>query len=504
MANSSDRICAAHLTYTYARRDERSLDDLTVELRAGELTLVAGRSGSGKTTLARCINGLIPHSYRGGLLEGSLSIFGEDSSALSLAQRATRVGTLLQDPDKQVVATRVYDEIAFGPENLGLPREVIRERVNEVAARLRIAHLLDRETHTLSEGELQRVAIAGAVAMRPRALLLDEPLAALDPPSAWEALRLFRRLADEGMAVVMIEHRLREALRAHPQHCVELSQGKVVFDGDLKAFSARRAQPKPSPVRPPVTPGERVVLEFSNVSFRYPGTARQQLSQVSLVVREGEVIALMGANGAGKSTLCRMAIGLIRPQQGSVMLDGRDARALTVAQIARQVGYVFQNPLAMLFAPTIAEELSFGPRNVGMSEPEVRAAVAQALATVGLSELSLERSPFGLSFGQQKRLAIASVLAMRPQVLILDEPTAGLDEDGAEAMLAQLLVAVQRPQAVIFVTHDLALARRFATRVVLLAEGRIIADGAPKDVLSDVAALARARLLVQDDADPTI
>lgn len=502
MANTTDQICTTNLTYTYANRSDPSLGNLTVGLRAGELTLIVGRSGSGKTTLARCINGLIPHSYKGGTLDGSLSIFGDDSSVLSLAQRATRIGTVLQDPDKQIVATRVYDEIAFGPENLGLPREVIRERVNEVAARLRIAHLLDRETHTLSGGELQRVAIAGVVAMRPRALLLDEPLASLDPPSAWEALRLFRQLADEGMAVVMIEHRLREALRAKPQHCIELSQGSVVFDGDLHAFSSRRGQTQSAPHHHSMTPGDEVLLEFRGVSFRYPDTPRQQVSHVNLFVRTGEVVAIMGANGAGKSTLCRMAIGLVRPQQGSVFVDGEDVRALTVAQIARRVGYVFQNPSTMIFANTIGEELSFGPRNVGMNESEIRAAIAQSLEIVGLSHLSLEQSPFGLSFGQQKRLALASVLAMRPRVLILDEPTAGLDEGSADTTLEQLLAAEHRPHAVVMVTHDLALAQRFATRVVLLAEGRIVADGDPTAILNDASALARAKLLVRED-DPT-
>ncbi|MCS6774782.1 MAG: energy-coupling factor ABC transporter ATP-binding protein [Thermoflexales bacterium] len=500
----TDRICATNLSYTYARRSEPTLDKLSVALRAGELTLIVGRSGSGKTTLARCINGLIPYSYRGGRLEGRLSIFGEDASALSLAQRALRIGTVLQDPDKQIVATRVYDELAFGPENLGLPREAIRERVNEAAARLRIAHLLDRETHTLSGGELQRVAIAGVAAMRPRALLLDEPLASLDPPSAWNALQLFRQLANEGIGVVMIEHRLREALRAKPQHCIELDRGTVTFEGDVAAF-ASRYEPPQLPLLPcRTTPGEEVILEFQDVSFRYPNAPRQQLSNVNLTLRSGEVIALLGANGAGKSTLCRIAIGLLRPTQGKVCLTGVDLRALTVAQAARQVGYVFQNPAAMIFASTIGEELSFGPRNLGMSELEIRKAIDQALHTVGLSDLSLAQSPFGLSFGQQKRLAIASVLTMCPRVLILDEPTAGLDEESAHAMLGQLLTAERRPETVVMVTHDLRLARQLATRVVLLADGRVIADGTPEVILGDADLLARARLLAVEDGYPTL
>ena len=492
-------IQISELSYTYADRTAPALREVSLSFRSGEVALVVGQSGSGKTTLARCINGLIPHSYKNGTLVGEIRCCEESTAGLSLAQLARRIGTVMQDPDKQIVATRVFNEIAFGLENLGLSRDDIRARVREAAEYLHIAHLLDRETHTLSGGELQKVVIAGALAMRPGTLLLDEPLSSLDPPSARDALALFRRLADASMAIVIIEHRVRDVQHIAPEHGVALHQGTVAFDGDAAGLYAwMRAQRGGAPAlrlpgRLAAGQGEPLI-SFREVRFAYPGSQHEQLRGVSFDVRAGDVIALMGPNGAGKSTLCKTAIGLLRPSAGRVIVAGEDAARFTVAQIVRKVGYVFQNPAAMLFANTLREELSFGPRNVGMSEDRIAATVGQALEMVGLGHLSLDQSPFSLSFGQQKRIALASVLAMQPGVLILDEPTAGLDDGTAEDLMQRLLTAEHGPQAIVMVTHDLSLAHRFANRVVLVADGRLVADGPPAEILESADTMRRARL----------
>ncbi len=485
------------LSYTYANRSAPALRDVSLTCRAGEITLIAGKSGSGKSTLVRCINGLIPHAYKNGTLAGEIRCFGESTIGMSLARLAQRIGTVLQDPDKQIVATKVFNEIAFGLENLGLPREEILDRVDDAARAMRIAHLLQRDTNALSGGEQQKVVIAAVLAMQPKVLLLDEPLASLDPPSAQEALRAFRRLADAGVTVVMVEHRVPDALRARPEQCVELAAGEVVFAGDADAFwqrqPARQPMPKTRGAERGAQPGN-ALLAFDVARFTYPHTAEPQVRDVSLEVREGDVLALMGANGAGKSTLCRLAIGLLRPSAGRVIVDGADAAGMTVAQIVRKVGYVFQQPAAMLFANTLDDELHFGPRNIGMREPQITPAIEAAMRVVGLDDIPLDRSPFGLSHGQQKRVALAAVLAMQPQALILDEPTAGLDDETAAEMMQRLLSSPHAPKAIILVTHDLRLAQRAANRVVLLAEGEIVADGAPESVLNNEGALARARL----------
>mgnify|MGYP005848287901 CR=1 FL=1 len=225
-------IVVSHLSYTYRGRIEPALRDVSVTFRPGELTLIAGASGCGKTTLVRCVNGLIPQSYAGGAMQGSVTLFGQNAAGLPLTRISQMAGTVLQDPERQIVASGVLYEIAFGLENLGLPRAEILERVHDAARRLRIEHLLERQTFSLSGGEKQKVALAGVLAMRPRALLLDEPLASLDPASGHEALRMIRSLADDGIAVVVIEHRVEDVLAFAPEHCIYMSQGAVAYDGD--------------------------------------------------------------------------------------------------------------------------------------------------------------------------------------------------------------------------------------------------------------------------------
>ncbi|KAB8140369.1 energy-coupling factor ABC transporter ATP-binding protein [Chloroflexia bacterium SDU3-3] len=501
----SDLLHIDNLSFRYRAADTPSLSDIGMAAREGELLLIAGGSGSGKSTLLRCLNGLIPRSY-GGELAGSIAIAGQNPADLSLAQLAQLVGTVLQDPDRQIVASYVGRQVAFGPENLGWPRERIRAVVDATLERLGIAYLRDRETANLSGGERQKVALAGALAMNPRMLLLDEPLASLDPASAREALELFRDIAGEGRTVLVVEHRVEDVLHVQPARTFFLQQGRVAFagpTGDFVAFAdpaevrlpaqvtlrkiaADRVPPAPRP-----TPGAPL-LQFEDIHFSY-GDGRSILRGVSLDIREGEVVAILGPNGAGKSTLLRHGIGLLRPSKGRVLVEGQDARKSTVAKLARTVGYVFQNPSNMLFAPTVRAELSFGPKNIGRDMAAVEAQIPEALRQVGLAGFE-ERAPLAISFGQQKRLSIAAVLSMRPRVLVLDEPTAGQDH-GSTAALIRAIGQIEGLGATVLITHDVDLAVTYATRVVLMRDGQIEADGAPEQVLANRALLERCRVL---------
>ena len=481
------------LSYTYVNRTAPALNDVTLNLRAGEVTLIAGESGSGKTTLFRCVNGLIPHSYRNGVYTGTVQIKQESTASLSLAQLARRIGTVLQDPEKQMVAAQVRHDIAFGLENMGVPRAEILTRIAEVAAHLHIEHLLERPTHTLSGGERQKVAIAGVLIMRPQVLLFDEPLASLDPRSAREALSLFRKLAKGGVAVVLIEHRVRTALQIVPEHCVELARGEIVFQGNAVDFAARHTKPEAAKPLKHRTSNSAALLALRNAQFAYPDRA-STIRDVSVTIYPGDVVALMGPNGAGKSTLSRLAIGLLRPDSGDVLIDQQPTANMSVAQMARHVGYVFQHPSTMLFANTLHEELSFGPRNIGLNPETIQHNVTQAMQVVNLAGLPLDRSPFALSYGQQKRVTIASVLAMQPCLLFLDEPTAGLDDATAQHLMEALLHAAYRPQALVLITHDVALARTYANRVLLLVEGQLIADDSPDAVLNNPVLLEKGHL----------
>lgn len=508
------------LSFQYRTRTEAAIQGVSFELRPGELLLVAGASGCGKTTVARCINGLIPRSYKG-VRSGSVRLHGREVTTLPLAEIAQVVGTLLQDPERQIVASSVLAEVAFGPENLGLPRDEIMARIDEVLARLGIEHLRQRETFALSGGEKQKVALAGVLAMRPSVLLLDEPLASLDPASAYEALAIFRRLADEGTAVMMIEHRVEDALQARPDRLLYMSEGQVKYLGPVEPWPpeidhrqvklpapwvVRRVQQVEGaeaftlPLAPPAAPGEPLVV-FEDVSFAY-GDGPLVLRDINLEIRRGDVIAVLGPNGAGKSTLVKHTIGLLKPSRGRVLVGGQDTRRLSVAQLAREVGYVFQSPGHMLFAPSVREELAFGPQNLGHPPAEIARSIDSSLAAVNLQGLE-EYPPLGLSFGQQKRTTIAAVLAMRSNIMIMDEPTAGQDYANYTRFMDALTgatgnggqsVLTSHFAATLFITHDLDLAVIYANRVILLSDGQIMADGPPQEALRDFERLERCRV----------
>ena len=506
----------ADLCFRYRTREELALHGITFQADRGELVLVAGASGCGKTTLMRCINGLIPRSYTGGQLAGTVRLFEEDPTPLPLAQISQMVGTVLQDPEKQIVGSYVLNEVAFGLENLGLPRQQIHERVEWVLDYLGISHLRDRQTFSLSGGEKQKVAIAGVLAMQPDIILLDEPLASLDPVSSQEALALIRRLADEGKTVLLIEHRVEDILRAKPDRALFLSGGEQRYFGDMAGFldiadyrevklpapmvlsQARETQeevPPPPPSAP--TNGRPALVEFDHVSFCYE-PEQPVLHDVSLAIRQGDIIALLGPNGAGKTTLIKQAIGLLKPREGTVRVEGQDTRRVSTAQVARTLGYVFQSPTHMLFAPTVQEELAFGPRNMHFEEAIVQANVGQAIDILNLRGLE-EYPPLALSFGQQKRVTIAAVLAMQSKILAMDEPTAGQDyRNYTNFMNSILALRAQREDlfaAILFITHDLDLAVGYANRVILMANGQIAADGPPEEVLADRALLERCRIV---------
>ncbi|MDD5371494.1 MAG: ABC transporter ATP-binding protein [Anaerolineaceae bacterium] len=498
-----------HLSFRYRRRTEAAIKDVNFTLEAGQLMLVAGASGCGKTTLMRCINGLIPFTYHGEM-QGDIRVFGRSVRGMSLAELSQSVGTLLQDPERQIVGSYVLNEVAFGLENLGFSQVEILARVEEVLAFLEITHLRDRETFSLSGGERQKVALAGVLAMRPRILLLDEPLANLDPASAAEALQLFRRLADEGMSILLVEHRIEDVLAVHPDAVLYLDAGDQIYQGEITGLLKvidyhrlklpaqtvlERARGEAQTAFEPVLKGGHgeSLVRFENVSFQYNPDRPLVLQDINFTVRQGDVIAILGHNGAGKTTLVKHALGLLKPTHGKVYLENRDTRKTTVAQSAHTIGYVFQSPSQMLFAPSVAEELAFGPRNLELPRAEVERNVDWAIHTVHLED-ELATPPLALSFGQQKRVSIAAILSMRSRILMMDEPTAGQDYWNYRAFMDAIL---QMPafDAILFITHDVDLAVIYANRVLLLDNGKIMADGAPQDVLGDDALLRRCRVL---------
>jgi len=502
------------LSFRYRQREAFALRNISFQAQAGEIILIAGASGSGKTTLMRCLNGLIPQ------LTGTIRIFGQDPAKQSLVEISKMVGTVLQNPEKQIVASYVANEVAFGLENFGVPRPEMNRRIDEILAHLKISHLRQRESFQLSGGEKQKVVIAGTLVLEPSILLLDEPLANLDPFSLKETLALIRQLANEGKTVLIIEHRVEDVLKIKPDKVLFLVDGQQRYFGDLPGFEAvadprevkltapltirrlqeENIQPAGTETAPAKTSSQNgPLVRFKEVSYWYK-PEQPVLQGVDFTINAGDVIAILGPNGAGKTTLVKHAIGLLKPRQGRVLVDERDSRQASVAQIAHMVGYVFQSPSHMLFAPTVKEELAFGPRNLKFNDSMITTNVTAALETVDLTERAND-APLALSFGQQKRVTIAAVIAMNSRILVMDEPTAGQDYRHYTEFMDAILHPKQGSpwsdafEAVIFITHDLDLAISYANRVMLVSDGQLAADGPPHEVLQDSDLLTRCRLV---------
>ncbi|MFZ1325502.1 MAG: ABC transporter ATP-binding protein [Candidatus Contendobacter sp.] len=472
-------IACRGISYRYSSSGVSVLQGLDFTIQPGEFVLLAGASGSGKSTLCRIFNGLIPHLH-GGELHGELTVAGVDPRQTPPHRLSGTIGLLLQRPDTQCLATTVARDLAFGPAGQGLDRATIARRVQSVALALEIEHLLDRSPHTLSSGEQQRVALAGVLALEPQLLVLDEPFAFLDATGAEHLRERLRRLRAAGITLVVAEHRLEEVADLADRLLV-LQQGRLVADGaptqvlaaDVAAWGLEPPGLWPAPPPLPSATAPEPVVAWEELWFAREG--RSVLCGANLASTAGEIVALLGANGAGKSTLLRHGNGLLRGQRGVVRVSGQPVGRRPVAELAREVGLVMQQPAHMLFAPTVRAELAAGPRALGRDDLIWRQCLSERF---GLEPL-LDRPPQLLSAGEQRRVAIAAVLASRPRALLLDEPTAGQDAAARITLRALLADCAAEGLAITVATHDPRWAWPLCQRWALLAEGQILLADAP-------------------------
>lgn len=521
-----------------------ALRAVDLQVAAGEFVAVVGGNGSGKSTLARLLAGLaLPD-------EGRVWVDGVDTAG-GLPSQAGRlaVGLVLQNPDNQIVTSVVEADVAFGPENLGLPPPEIDRRVAEALRAVGMTPYARSSPHHLSGGQKQRVAIAGLLALDPKCLCCDEPTSMLDPVGRGEVMACLRRLHRKGRAIVLITHDMEEAAEA--ERVIVLDAGRIVADGEpaavlgeVESLEARGLQPPaavavwtalraggaalplgPAPLRLPelaarlapllaseVSPAVRAGaasaggrmgtalplpagrgVELQGVSFSFPdGRGRpgpRVIDGIDLSLAGGECVCLLGATGSGKTTVAQQCCALVAPGRGTLVVDGlrpwaavRRRRAALLRAVRRRVGLVFQRPEAQFFEERVLDEVAFGPRNFGLSPLAALEAARAALAAVGLPPQLAARSPFGLSGGQMRRVAIASVLAAGPRYLLLDEPTAGLDAPGRAVLLGLIRSMKTDGVGVLLVTHRMEEAAAVADRLLVLHRGRIVLDGPPRAV----------------------
>ncbi len=506
-----------NVSFRYPGANDWALWEVGWQVDRGSFTVIAGASGSGKSTLLRTLNGLIPH-YSGGRFGGRVLVDGRDTRRHGPRDLATTVGFVFQDPESQLVTTRVEDEIAFGPEQFGMPHQAMRVRVEESLDLVGIAHLRNREIATLSGGERQRLAIAAALALRPDLLVLDEPTSQLDPWSAEELIGgLVRLNHDLGLTVVLAEHRLERVaaeadeirfarpdgswLHGTPRDVLASSEVPADFLPPV-AHLGRELGWDPLPItvregrramrrdgRRPVagvtsTRGHGVppVLSVSRLRLGHavPGGTVDVLHGVDLAIHRGEVVALMGRNASGKTTLLRALAGLQSPTAGTIAHDGVNGRSGDVGD--GSVGYLPQDPGAILFTEGVRDELLASRRAAHGRSSRPLPDIDDLLERLGLAGLA-DRHPRSLSGGQRQRVAIGAVLAGGPRIVLLDEPTRGMD-GSRKADLGRLLRDVAGDGiAIVLATHDVELAAAVGTRVVMLGGGEVVADGLPRDVL---------------------
>lgn len=590
VAPTAPLIDLRQVSYTYEGEVEPILHDVTLQVRPGEFVLILGSSGCGKSTLLQILNGVIPHSLRG-RLTGEAQVCGRNVATTRVAAFATDVGMVFQDPEAQIINSRVRDEVCFCLENLRRPPAEILERQAEALSLVGLADSGDRSIWELSGGQKQRVSVAAVVAARPRLLVLDEPTANLDPSGMREVFAVLDRLRREhDTTIVLVEHRVDE-LADRVSRVVMMESGRITFDGcPREAFAHRRSTaamgcvttPSSSawfpqlaefaleladaigqPVEPgwiplnhaealwqceqclaqrpatesmalglvgeawrrgqakqdtpasstplallPQEEGENrgpvphspasgpcdPLLSVTNLRFGYDG-GRAILDDVSFTLQPQTIVGLMGRNGSGKTTLARALMGINPPPKGAVSLLGRDLATLAPKDVAAEIGYVFQNPDHQFVTDRVDEEIAYGLRVRGWTNEAIASRLDDVLSIVDLGRYRA-RSPFSLSLGERRRLSVATVLALEPKLLILDEPTIGQDHERAQQLMGLMARLRQRYRSsVLMITHDVRLVAEWADRVIVLGDGRVCFDGSPTDLFAETALLDEAGLM---------
>lgn len=535
----SREIIVDSLSYKYDSSQETNLENINLEVKKGEIIGVLGVTGAGKTTLMRTLNGLIPQFFEGDI-SGRVEVKGLDTQVYQIQSLIRKVGFVFDDPETQIFGTNVREDVAFGPANYGLPRQKIVKKIKDALYMVGLDGYEDRSTAKLSGGEKQRVAIAGVFAMGPDILILDEPTAALDPVGKSKIFEIIRELQAKGITILLVEHETEEVARI-ADRIIVLNEGQLVKEGSTREIFADIPFLREQKLRIPevaglgwqlfrqglidraeipltvdegenllrdrlrsdgevsynikdevLTPGLFPVIEVENLFFSYEDDL-DVLKNINLSINSGEFMALVGQNGAGKTTFSKTLNKLLTPRQGTIKVNGYDTANMETADLADTVGYVFQNPDQQIFSSTIKEEIEYGLKNMGVPEDERMSRIDKVLSAVELDK-PLDTNPFNLGKGERQRLAVASILALEPELLIIDEPTTGQDWQGTLNMMNLIKSLNKKGHTILIITHNMRIVADYCQRVVVLSQGEIIADSSPRDIFARPELLKKAKL----------
>lgn len=526
-----------NFSFQYLAQKKPTLNNINLDIYPGEKVLICGPSGSGKSTLGNCLNGLIPYSYQGEI-KGSLIIDGVNTSKSSIFDLSSHIGTVLQDPDGQFVGLTVAEDIAFSLENNCVEQEKMIKEVNRVASIVNINNRLSNSPQELSGGQKQRVSLAGVIVDNIKILLFDEPLANLDPKTGKSTIELIDEIQKEtNTTVIIIEHRLEDVLWKHVDRIVMIDDGKIVEDlkpnellsqnllvehgirEPLYLTACKYAGIKITPDKKPEhiddividsedkkliqkwyenadksnkTNNNEIILEVKDVHFSYK-KEYEILHGISFAIKKGEMISIVGENGAGKSTTAKIVCGFEELKDGHIFYKGNDITNEPIRERAKHIGYVMQNPNQMISETMIFDEVAMGIKNIGLSEEEITNKVYETLKVCGLYEF--RNWPISaLSFGQKKRVTIASVLVMGPEIIILDEPTAGQDFYHYTEIMEFLRKLNSEGITVIMITHDMHLMLEYTKRALVFVDGMLVEDKTSSEVLCDSQLVNKAAL----------
>ena len=525
-----------NFSFQYLAQGKPTLNNINLTIYEGEKVLFVGPSGSGKSTISNCINGLVPFLYKGNI-EGSLKINGKDTKDMSIFELSKHVGTVLQDPDSQFIGLTVGEDIAFSLENHCIEQNKMKEKVLEVSKIVEVEDLLKNSPNSLSGGQKQRVTLGGVMVGEANILLFDEPLASLDPKSGKKAIELIDSIQkNNNKTIIIIEHRLEDVLHCDVDRIIVVNDGQIVADMSTEEILSSNVLNEVG-IREPLyitalkyanceinkdikpqniktlsidtykekikswyndvleeikEDKKEVILELKNIDFSYDKN-KKILNDISFRIYKGEMVSIVGKNGAGKSTISKLILGFYKPQKGSILLENKDLSNSTIKERADEIGVVMQNPNQMISKAMIFDEVALGLKMRGINEEEIKERVFKALKICGLYEF--RNWPISaLSFGQKKRVTIASILVLNPKIIILDEPTAGQDFKHYTEIMEFLKELNNLGITIVMITHDMHLMLEYTNRTIVLSNGEKIAEGTPSEILTNSYIIEKANL----------